>query len=193
MQILKICCIFEKTLKNIIMLNLRKLFDSSIERTAQEKMGRNLTAEERDELKTILSEIGDDSDIYDETEEYRYDAETLAIMREEQIEQIGADIRMIVVGYVEIKNNPFPYVVKKHLPFMKESLARILATDSDLLADAVRYAEKDMFEGDFRLLDNVEMYRSFFDQYTAGPAAFRLESIKSVIPVEYSSEIEALF
>lgn len=66
-----------------------------------------------------------------------YDAETLAKMREERIERLRADIRMVVVGYADIISEPFPYVIKKNLPLMRESRSRILIADSDIPAEAI--------------------------------------------------------
>lgn len=171
------------------MFDLKKILKDALSKIAQDKIGEPLSAEDREELGNMIEQIAESpaDDDYEDSDEIK------AILREESIERLTGDIRYIVTGYIEIKHNPFPYAIKRNLPDMRASHSRILHAEQDLLNNAILRAERDLFRGEFRVVEHVKEYRNFFDQYTTDPSGFELDSIKSYVADKYQADIEALF
>jgi len=171
------------------MIDLKNIFKSALFKIAQEKTGKTLSVEEKETLGSLVEQIAE-SPADDDCED---SDEIKAILREESIEQLAHDIRVVVSGYIEIKHNPFPYAIKRNLPDMRASHSRILHAEQELLDNAILKAERDLFRGEFRVAEHVKEYRNFFDQYTTNPSRFELDSIKSLVADKYQADIEALF
>ena len=171
------------------MFDLKKLLKDALGKIAQDKIGEPLSAQDREELGNMIEQIAESpiDDDYEDSEEIK------AILREESIEQLAKDIRGVVGGYVDIKHNPFPYIIKRKLPDMHANHSRVLHAEQELLDNAILKAERDLFRGEFRVTEHVKEYRSFFDQYTTDPSSFGLDSIKSLVADKYQADIEALF
>ena len=76
-----------------------------------------------------------------------------------KIEEIGANIRCVVLSTMDLINSPYPYVLKREIPFIKVSHKNVLeAFNTSLYKKAVDFAYHDIFDS----LDSVEGYKSFF-------------------------------
>ena len=105
-----------------------------------------------------------------------------------KIEEIGANIRCVVLSTMDLINSPYPYVLKREIPFIKVSHKNVLeAFNTSLYKKAVDFAYHDIFDS----LDSVEGYKSFFHEYTQAPTNYTLNIIKEAIPKEYQDGLDS--
>lgn len=105
-----------------------------------------------------------------------------------KIEEIGANIRCVVLSTMDLINSPYPYVLKREIPFIKVSHKNVLeAFNTSLYKKAVDFAYHDIFDS----LDSVEGYKSFFHEYIQAPTNYNLNIIKEAIPKEYQDGLDS--
>lgn len=90
--------------------------------------------------------------------------------------------------YYGLDKYPYPYVLKREIPFIKVSHKNVLeAFNTSLYKKAVDFAYHDIFDS----LDSVEGYKSFFHEYTQAPTNYTLNIIKEAIPKEYQDGLDS--
>lgn len=83
--------------------------------------------------------------------------------RQEIIEDVASALRMVVVSYINLLKEPYPYNIKRDMPLLKNSHKKVMQyLNSPFYLDITQYAKHDMFVGDLRLLENIDEYKSFF-------------------------------
>lgn len=155
----------------------------------EKKFGRRVSYKEIVELHELMDEMADSADREDKavTEE---DDELKDILRQDKIRQGAHFIRMVVVIYIELHEEPYPYKIKKDIPLLKEAHAKVIKfCQSGLYPDIIKYTYEDMFVGNLRLLGDIEEYKSFFKEYTSSPSNFNIKKIKDFIPAKYLSDV----
>lgn len=107
---------------------------------------------------------------------------------DEKIEDIGSNIRCVVLCTMDLINGPYPYALKRDIPSIKASHKKVLeAFNTSLYKKAVDFAYHDIFDS----LDNVDEYRSFFREYTQAPINYSLDIIKKSVPEEYQAGLSS--
>ncbi len=115
------------------------------------------------------------------------------IEQEDQINRLAHDIRMVVVGSVTIKHEPYSYVFKKHYPLLKEAHSRIIAKrKTALFLKSVSIAKKDMFQGDFKIYEYPKDMRRYFEVYTDNPLLFNISAILDFLSPEDRMRVQDL-
>lgn len=112
---------------------------------------------------------------------------------ENQIEDLAHDIRMVVVGCVTIKHEPYPYIFKKEYPLIKQSHLRIIAMrKTDIYLKSIEFAKKDMFQGDFKIYEYSKDMKKYFEVYTDNPLLFNISAVLDFLPFRYKSAVQDL-
>ena len=95
--------------------------------------------------------------------------------RQEIIEDVASALRMVVVSYINLLKEPYPYNIKRDMPLLKNSHKKVMQyLNSPFYLDITQYAKHDMFVGDLRLLENIDEYKSFFEEYSQYPQNLNL-------------------
>ncbi|MDD3228254.1 MAG: hypothetical protein PHE09_03455 [Oscillospiraceae bacterium] len=106
--------------------------------------------------------------------------------RQEIIEDVASALRMVVVSYINLLKEPYPYNIKRDMPLLKNSHKKVMQyLNSPFYLDITQYAKHDMFVGDLRLLENIDEYKSFFEEYSQYPQNLNLYNIKKEVPQKY--------
>ena len=106
--------------------------------------------------------------------------------RQELIEDVASALRMVVVSYINLLKEPYPYNIKRDMPLLKNSHKKVMQyLNSPFYLDITQYAKHDMFVGDLRLLENIDEYKSFFEEYSQYPQNLNLYNIKKEVPQKY--------
>lgn len=112
---------------------------------------------------------------------------------EAKVDDLADDIRCVVLCTIDLIKEPYPYRIKKDVPYIKEAHNRILSIrGTSIYKDAVKLADHNIFECEFPELENKE-YRKFFDEYVFNPDSYNLSRIKQAIPQKYLDELEDVF
>ena len=61
---------------------------------------------------------------------------------------------------------------------------------TDIYAEVVEYAYKDMFEGVSHLLEDVEESKAFFEEYTQDPHSLDLQRVRDGMPERYLNDLD---
>lgn len=159
---------------------------SSIKEIYERKFGHPLADNVVHEIEVSLSNLQ-----HNDSDECESSSEVNDIINEEKIETIAHCIRMVIICYMQCLNEPYPYIIKKNLPLLKENHNMILPeVNSPFYHKITSKAYYDMFEGEFKLLDdNISDYISFFNQYTTNPTSLNLDHILNAIPPRYLPDI----
>lgn len=156
----------------------------------EKKFGRKASYKEIIELHELMDEMVSSADREDKTVATEEDDEVKDILRQDKIEQGAHFIRMVVVIYIELREEPYPYKIKKNIPLLKEAHTEVIKfCQSELYPDIIKYTYEDMFVGDLRLLGDIEEYKSFFKEYTSCPSDFNIKKIKDFIPAKYLPDV----
>lgn len=104
-----------------------------------------------------------------------------------QIEDIGFDIRSVILCTEGIIEEPYPYIIKRDIPYIKEAHKKVLkAYKTNLYRDAVEFAYHEIFDTS----NECEKYKSFFLEYTQNPTQYTLKTIQKAIPEKYLKDID---
>lgn len=100
-----------------------------------------------------------------------------------KIEDIANDIRTVVLCTVDLTKEPYPYQIKKDIPFIKKAHKNVIsAYNTDLYGSAIKLASQIIF-------DDKE-YKCFFAEYSANPFSYSLDIIKNAIPERYQDGLD---
>ncbi len=114
------------------------------------------------------------------------DKEIELLEKNERIENIGYCIRCVVLCTKDLINEPYPYIIKRDIPHIKEAHIKVLeAYNTNLYEEAVNFAYHDIFDA----LD-IEEYKPFFIEYTQAPTHYNLNVIKKAIPKKYLTDLD---
>lgn len=106
--------------------------------------------------------------------------------RQEIIEDVASALRIVVVSYIKLLKEPYPYNIKREMPLLKSSHKKVIQyLNSPLYLDILQYAKHDMFVGNLRLLENIDENKAFFEEYSQHPQNLNLYNIKKEIPQKY--------
>lgn len=106
--------------------------------------------------------------------------------RQEIIEDVASSLRIVVVSYINLLKEPYPYNIKREMPLLKSSHKKVMQyLDSPFYLDIIQYAKHDMFVGDLHILENIDESKSFFEEYSQHPQNLNLYNIKKEIPQKY--------
>lgn len=112
---------------------------------------------------------------------------------EGQIKDLAHDIRIVIVGCVTIKHEPYPYILKKEYPLIKQSHLRIIAMrKTDIYLKSIEFAKKDMFQGDFKIYKYLKDVKKYFEVYTDNPLLFNISAVLDFLPFRYKSAVQDL-
>lgn len=170
-------------------VSIRPMAENAFVSLYEKENGRAATEEEKAAIMGTVRQI--ETQPY-EPDGYGSDPELMEIQRQDAIEELANRIRQVVVVFVELLQEPFPYKVKKGIPEIKENHRFVLEQfDKDIYGDAVAFAREDMFEGWAKLLENVDECRAFFEEYTGHPHALSLNQIREAMPEKYRNDVDA--
>lgn len=110
---------------------------------------------------------------------------------EDRIDRLAHDIRMVVVCFVTIKHEPYPYIFKRNYPLLKNAHHRVIAArNTSLFLKSVRFAQKDMFQGEYKIYEYPKDMRKYFEVYTDNPLLFNIRSLIEFIPHKYKESLQ---
>ena len=113
------------------------------------------------------------------------DRELAELEYQDRLENLAQDIRTVVLCTMDLVKEPYPYRIKKNVPFVKKAHKNVLsAFSTPSYKKAVELASHD------RDITSQDEYKSFFIQYTSTPLSYSLNIIKEAIPQKYLDDLE---
>ena len=151
-----------------------------------EKDFHTLSQKEKEDFDTEYNKIFCDTNFEStEVREQSYPMEHLE-ERQEIIEDVASALRMVVVSYINLLKEPYSYNIKRNMPLLKNNHKKVMQyLNSPFYLDITQYAKHDMFIGDLRLWENIDEYKSFFEEYSQHPQNLNLYNIKKEVPQKY--------
>lgn len=144
------------------------------------------------EEEQFFEETFNETSSVDDTGTYEKCDEIIEIERQNLIEDVASALRIVVVSYIDLQKDPYPYKINRDIPLLKDCHKKVMQYfSSPLYPDIVKYSEKDMFIGDLRLLEEYK-YRPFFVKYSQQPESLNLHNIKELVSHQYEID-NALF
>ena len=138
----------------------------------------------KEEISIIQQTIEVDTNNQDTYQTDETDDEVSKLLQEEEISDAAHAIRMVVVNWVDsINNEQSFYEIKRNINLIKEFHPKVLEySQTDLFPAIIKYAKKDMFQGNMRILGDYTQYLKMFEEYTKSPEALSLLPIKENNP-----------
>ena len=154
----------------------------------EKKIGRKTSCNEVAKIHGVVDKIVKEPNREDKVAVE--DGKIQNILQRDKIERGAHFIRMVIVLYIELHEEPYPYRMKEDMPLLKEAHAEVIKLcQSKLYPDIIQYTYEDMFVSDLRLLGNTEEYKHFFEEYTSNPSSFDFRKIRDFIPVKYLPDV----
>lgn len=173
--------------------DIAELVKDSLVSIYEKENGRPATESEKKHIRDAMDGIINTADCT-QFEDFPEDEEVLAIQRQDTIERIAHGIRLVVVCFVELLNEPYPYKAKKDIPLIREGHSKVMTEFNHVLyGEAVAYAYHDMFEGESRLIEDHAPYKAFFSEYTKDPSSLNLYLLRDAISQRYETDIDDTF
>lgn len=96
--------------------------------------------------------------------------------RDLEVSRVGMSIQGVIVGLMDVMNDPYPFTVEKRMESILNAHHDFLASDPSLVPEGITYARKMLFSG--RSYDEVRRAKSLLSSYLSDPSGFDFEAFK---------------
>jgi len=120
------------------------------------------------------------------------DPEFMEMEYNQYIENCAQYIRMVVVIYIDSIIEPYPYLLKKNIPYLIDAHHQVNSFfNTKFYPQIIEYAWKDMFESKMKIqTEEIDKYKNYFKEYTSNPSSLNLHNIERNMPERYLKNMD---